>query len=161
MSTDEAITAKQASIGGRFLRFYARSTAILCWAFILFLPAYMILGDLDWRWWQIALAQIGITLLMLLLGLLMWSEASETKADTERLLRDGRDAVAEIVGLEVSDPGDGSRDVARLELRISGDDVPEFQAVYRTDHDKKMYRVGARFKAVVDPTDNLFTLRQL
>lgn len=161
MSTEETVTARQASIGGRFSRFVARCSAISCWMFILFLPGYVIFGDLGWSWWQVVLAQIGITLLALALGAWMWSEAAAEKADTERLRSVGRPAVAEILELEVTDPGDGSHDVARMTLRISGDDVPEFHAVYRVDHDKKLYRVGGRYKAVVDPSDNLFTLRPL
>lgn len=161
MSTDEVVAPRQASIGGRFSRFYARLIAVLCWGFILFLPAYAVFGDLGWRWWQVALAQVGITLVALALGALMWSEASAQRADTERLQRTGRPAVAEILDLEVIDPGDGSHDVARMTLRIRGDDVPEFEAVYRVDHDKKLFRVGAHFKAIVDPADNLFTLKQV
>ncbi|WP_344771524.1 hypothetical protein [Aeromicrobium panaciterrae] len=161
MSTDEVMTPRQASIGGRFSRFYARFTAVLCWGFILFLPAYVIFGELGWRWWQVALAQVGITLVALALGALMWSEASAQRADTERLQRVGRPAVAEVLELEVIDPGDGSHDVARMTLRIRGDDVPEFEAVYRVDHNKELYRVGAHFAAIVDPADNLFTLQQI
>ena len=55
---------------------------------------------------------------------------------------------------------DGSADVAHMQLRISGDDVPEFRARYKETHDKA-HLVGARFNAVVDPSDNLFTLRPL
>lgn len=42
-------------------------------------------------------------------------------------------------------------------LRISGEDVPPFDATYRVRH-RPEHRVGARFEAVVDPTDNLFGL---
>jgi hypothetical protein len=161
MSTGEVLNAKQASIAGRFARSYLRLSAVCCWLFILFFPAMLVFDQVDLPWWGAALSVIGLGLLMSLVGFVMWFEAGEARADTERLRRHGRDAIAEIVDLEVTDPGDGSNDVARLQLRISGDDVPEFRAVYRDDHDKNAYKIGARFKAVVDPSDNLFTLRIL
>ncbi|KAA1399822.1 hypothetical protein [Aeromicrobium ginsengisoli] len=161
MSTDEVVTAKQASIAGPFARLFFRFNAIACWLFILFWPAMLIFDQVDQPWWGVALTIVGFVLVMGLLGAWMWFEANQARDDTERLLRGGHDATAEILGLEVTDPGDGSNDVARLQLRISGKDVPEFRAVNRDDHDKKAYVVGARFKAVVDPSDNLFTLRPL
>ncbi|KRC63356.1 hypothetical protein ASE12_00435 [Aeromicrobium sp. Root236] len=160
MSTDEVVTAKQASIAGRFARTYLRVCAVACWLFILFWPARLVFGQVEQSWWLATLTILGFVVLMGLLGLVLWFEAASAAADTERLLRDGRDAVAEILDVEVTDPGDGSADVARMQLRISGDDVPEFQAVCKETHDKA-YVVGARFNAVVDPSDNLFTLRPL
>lgn len=161
MSTDEVVTPRQASIAGRFARSYLRLCAVSCWLFILFFPAMLIFDQVEMPWWGAALSVIGLGLLMGLIGFVMWFEAAEASADTERLLHDGRDAVAEILDLEVTDPGDGSHDIARLQLRISGDQVPEFHAVYRDDHDKNAHVVGARFRAVVDPSDNLFTLKPL
>ncbi|MFJ4903267.1 MULTISPECIES: hypothetical protein [unclassified Streptomyces] len=38
--------------------------------------------------------------------------------------------------------------------------TPPFEAGYPCDHEER-YRVGARFKAVVDPSDNPFTLKPL
>lgn len=161
MSTNEVVAPRQASIAGPFARSYLRFCAVCCWLYILFFPAMLLFGQIDMPWWGATLSTIGVGLLMALLGFVMWHEADEASADTERLRRDGRDATAEIINLEVTDPGDGSNDVARLQLRISGEDVPEFDAVYREDHDQKAHVVGARFKAVVDPSDNLFTLKPL
>jgi hypothetical protein len=161
VSTDELVEPRQASIAGRFARGYLRVCAVACWLFILFWPGMLVFDQVEQRWWVAALTILGFVLLMGLLGLVLWFEASSARADTERLLRDGRDAVAEILDVEVTDPGDGSADVARMQLRISGDDVPEFRAVYKETHDTKAYVVGARFNAVVDPSDNLFTLRPL
>jgi hypothetical protein len=48
-------------------------------------------------------------------------------------------------------------DTSVLSLRISGHAVPPFDATYRGRH-RPEDRVGARFEAVVDPTDNLFAL---
>ncbi len=158
MSTDEVVTAQQASIAGPFARLFFRFNAIACWLFILFWPAMLLFDQVEQPWWGAALTILGFVAVMGLLGSWMWHEANLARDDTERLLRDGRDAIAEIIDLEVTDPGDGSSDVARLQLRISGDEVPEFRAVYRDDHDKKAYVVGARLKAVVDPSDHLFTL---
>ena len=160
MSTDDVVTAKQASIAGRFARAYLRVCAVACWLFILFWPAMLVFDQVEQSWWVATLSILGFVVLMGLLGLVLWFEAGGAAADTERLLRDGRDAVAEIVDIEVIDPGDGSADVAHMQLRISGDDVPEFRAVCKETHDKT-YVVGARFNAVVDPSDNLFTLRPL
>ena len=161
MTTDEVVMPRQASIGDTFVRFYARLTAIFCWSFILFLPAMAVFGEIEWSWWQLALAQIGMTLLMGLLGMWMWTEASATKSDTERLQRAGHDAIAEVTAVEIIDPGDGSPDVARVTLQIAGSGVAPFQAVYRTDQDKSVFVVGAQLPAVVDPSDNLFTLKRV
>jgi hypothetical protein len=161
VSTDEFVTAKQASISGGFARSWLRLSAVFCWLFILLVPAMAVFGEIEWSWWQLALAQILFTVVMLVVGFWAWFEADEAAADTKRLQRDGRDAIAEIIDLDVTDPGDGSHDVARLQLKISGEDVPEFHAVHRDAHDKKTYVIGARFKAVVDPSDNLFTLAVL
>ena len=160
MGTEEAMAARQASIGGTFSQLFGRFCAISCWLGILYLPGLLLFGKIDWSWWLV-LGEIGLALLLLGLGFWAWSEASAEKADTGRLRRAGRPAVAEVLELEVIDPGDGSHDIARMTLQISGDDVPAFRAIYRVDHDTKLYRVGAHFKAVVDPTDNLFTLRAL
>jgi hypothetical protein len=158
MSVEDLAAPRQASIAGRFARSYVRLCAVSCWAYVVFWPAMLIFNKVEQSWWAAALTVIGVGLLMWLLGFVLWNHAGEARADTERLLRNGRDAIAEILDLEVTDPGDGSNDVARLQLRIAGDEVPEFRAVYRDDHDKEAYVVGARFKAVVDPSDNLFTL---
>ncbi|KQV76172.1 hypothetical protein ASC61_14830 [Aeromicrobium sp. Root344] len=160
MSTDEVLTAKQASIAGPFARLFFRFNAIACWLFILFWPAMLVFDQVEQPWWGATLTIAGFVLVMGLLGSWIWYEADQARDDTRRLRRDGRDAIAEILDLEVTDPGDGSADVARMQLRISGEDVPGFRAVYRDDHDKA-YVVGAKFNAVVDPSDNLFTLRPL
>lgn len=136
-------------------------TAVACWLFMGFFPVMLLTGQVDMPWWGAALATVGLALLMLVIGCVAWFSASEAKADTERLRRAGVPAVAEILSIEVIDPGDGSCDVSRMDLRIAGDGVPSFEAVCRMDHDKKTHRVGARFKAIVDPSDNLFTLQQL
>jgi len=161
MSTDEVVTARQASVAGRFARAYLRVCAVVCWLFILFWPAMLVLDQVEQPWWGAVLTILGFVVLMGLLGLVLWFEADGARDDTERLLRNGRDAVAEILDIEVADPGDGSADVARMQLRISGEDVPEFRAVCTETHDPKAYVVGARFHAVVDPSDNLFALRPL
>lgn len=161
MSTGNAVRARQASVSGPLWRFVARACAILCWAFIAFLPAMLYFDQVSLPWWGATLGCLGLGLFMLASGLLLWSEATAARADTDRLQRQGRSAVAEVVGLEIIDPGDGSADVAQMELDIAGDGVPAFHAVYRVDHDENLYRVGACFKAVVDPSDNLFTLRRL
>lgn len=110
----------------------------------------------DLPWW----AAVLFVIVLLPLGFAIWSDAAEHREDTERLLRAGRPAVAEVIDLELVDPGDGSADVAVLQLRISGEDVPPFEATYRGDKDPAL-RPGARLYATVDPADNLFTLRRL
>ncbi|MGW8850787.1 hypothetical protein ACWGNE_23800 [Streptomyces xiamenensis] len=152
-------TARQASIGGAGSRFGHRAAAVQCWLSALVLTGLQITGQLGLGWWH-AVITIGVSLLLLLLGLTIWSSAAEQKLDTERLLRSGRPAVAEVLGVEVNEDSEGVPNIAVLELRISGTDVPEFVASYRTDH-APHFRTGARFHAVVDPSDNLFTLRPL
>lgn len=160
MTTGEPITARQATIGGRFLRGWLQGTAVFCWLFIGFFPAMVLTGEIDMSWWGAALISAGLGLIMLLVGALVWSIAAEARHDTERLKKFGRAAVAEVLALEVSDPGDGSCDIARMELMISGEGVPSFPAICRMDYDKHAHHEGARFRALVDPSDNLFTLQQ-
>ncbi|MER5266060.1 hypothetical protein ABTZ99_28630 [Actinosynnema sp. NPDC002837] len=65
--------------------------------------------------------------------------------------------VGVVVGLEVVHQEEGP-DTSVLGLRISGDDVPPFDATYRGRH-RPDHRVGAGFDAVVDPPDDLFALK--
>lgn len=160
MTAGEQAVARQATIGGRFLRGWLRGTAVFCWLFIGFFPAMVLTGEIDMSWWGSALVSAGLGLIMLLVGALVWSIAAEARHDTERLQRAGRVAVAEVLSVEVIDPGDGSSDIARMELTISGEGVPSFPAICRMDYDKHAHREGAKFVAIVDPSDNLFTLQQ-
>lgn len=145
--------ARQASIGGFATQLAGRASGLVSWVGALVLPALSVFGTLPWAWSL-------FSPLLVLTGLLVWAEAVRTRQDTSRLRQSGRPAVAEVVAAERTDPGDGSPDVAVLTLRISGADVPSFGATYRCDHDAR-FKAGARFLAVVDPSDNLFTLRPL
>lgn len=120
----------------------------------------VLLFTTDIPWWACALIEVLLLVFILPLGFAIWFDADEHKSDTERLLRAGRPAVAEVIGLELVSPGDDSADVAVLRLRISGDDVPPFEATHRGSTDPE-HRVGALLHATVDPTDNLFTLKRL
>ncbi|MFD5895162.1 hypothetical protein [Streptomyces sp. NPDC060366] len=151
MTVDEgAESARQANIGGAVPQVVGGVIAVVCWASAPVLPALAVFGDLHWAW-------SFFSLLMVLSGSVIWSDTAEAKADTARLRQSGRPAVAEIIAAERVDPGDGSADISVLTLRISGADVPAFEAAYRCDHEDR-FRVGASFEAVVDPSDNLFTL---
>lgn len=160
MTTGEQAVARQATIGGRFLRGWLRGSALFCWLFIAVIPAMLWTGEIDMPWWGAVLTTVGVGLILLLVGALIWSIAVEARHDTERLKRAGRVAVAEVLSVEVIDPGDGSSDIARMELTISGEGVPSFPAICRMDYDKHAHREGAKFTAIVDPSDNLFTLQQ-
>ncbi|MEV8408950.1 hypothetical protein AB0R12_25115 [Streptomyces niveus] len=154
MTTDEGpATARQATIGGAFVHVGGRAIAVVCWASTPILPALAVFDGLHWAWSL-------FSPLMALSGLVIWSDAVRTKQDTARLRKSGLPAVAKIITAERVDPGDGSADVSVLTLRISGTGVPPFDATYSCDHDER-FRAGTSFKAVVDPSDNLFTLRPL
>lgn len=111
------MTAKQAPIGAHSSGPWFRLCAILAGCSF-FTSAYVILGDLDW-WWQVLLAHVGITLL-LLLGLWMWFEAGEAKVN------------AALVALEVADPGGGSGSAVVLDVRVP--DREDEHASRRTEH---------------------------
>lgn len=145
--------ARQANIGGALVHVGGRVIAAGCWAAAPVLPVLAVLGELHWAW-------SFFSLLMVLGGFAVWSEAVRTKEDTARLRKSGRPAVAKVIAAKRVDPGDGSADLSVLTLRIGGADVPPFEAAYNCDHDER-FRAGASFKAVVDPSDNLFTLRPL
>lgn len=154
MTIDEgAGTSRQATIGGALVHVGGRVLAVSCWLATPVLPALAVFDGLHWAW-------SFFSLLMILSGLAIWSEAVKTKEDTARLRKSGRPAVAQIINAKRVDPGDGSPDLSILTVRISGTDVPPFEATYHCDHDER-FRAGASFKAVVDPSDNLFTLRPL
>ena len=135
-----------------------RYCAVACWLTIA--GGTVMVFTVDMPWWAAVLIELGLLLIMLPLGFSIWSDAAEHKSDTERLLRAGRPAVAEITGVEVVTPDADSADVHVLTLRVTGDGVPEFEAKYRCDADK-VNVVGTRLWATVDPADNLFTLRRL
>lgn len=154
MTTEEGATPpRQATVGGALVHVGGRVIAVGCWLSAPVLPALAVFDGLHWAW-------SFFSPLMILSGLAIWSEAVKTKKDTARLRRSGRPAVAEIITAEQVDPGDGSADVSVLTVRITGPDVPPFEAPYSCDYDER-FRAGAHFKAVVDPSDNLFTLRPL
>ncbi len=155
MSIDGGGGARQASVDSGVGRVITRAGAVACWLCALVVPAVWYSGDFDWSWWAV-LAGIGGLLVTALVGASMWSEANRAEADTTRLRQAGRPAVAEIVGMDVVYPDDGP-ETSVLRLRISGDDIPAFDATYRCEHEPG-HRVGAHFTAVVDPSDNLFTL---
>ncbi|GAB1514999.1 hypothetical protein [Actinophytocola sp. KF-1] len=149
---------RQASIGGVWARVALRYCAVGCWLTVV--AGTVMVFTVDMPWWAGVLTELALLLIMLPLGFVIWSDAAEHKADTERLLRAGRAAVAEITDVEVVTPDGDSADVHVLTLRISGEGVPEFEARYRCDADK-VNVVGARLRATVDPADNLFTLQRL
>ncbi|MFT7837872.1 hypothetical protein Q5530_17185 [Saccharothrix sp. BKS2] len=158
MVEGEGVTARQASFGGRGARLLLRWCAVSCWL-VVPIPA-VVLFTTDVPWWAGVPIQALVLLLILPIGIALWFDADQHREDTGRLLRAGRPAVAEVVELELVDPGDGSADTAVLRLRISGDDVPPFEATYRGSADPE-FRPGALLHATVDPADNLFVLRNL
>jgi hypothetical protein len=155
MAGDDS-TARQARTYGPGWRVLIRGIAVLFAASPLALPAVAIFGELDLAWWAVALIELG-AVIMAFLGLWAWFEANRAKADLARLRHAGRPAVAEILKVEVTDPGDGTAPVATLSLRISGTDVPPFEAEYCTTAHPR-FAAGTHLDAIVDPADNLFTL---
>jgi hypothetical protein len=157
MTADDDRTARQASIGGVGARVVLRCLAVTCWLSVVGMAVTVFTAGMPW--WSDALVGLACLLIILPLGFALWFDAAEHKEDTERLLRAGLPAVAEVVELEMVDPGDGSADVAVLRLRISGAGVPPFEATYRGGDQE--FRLGARLYATVDPADNLFALGHL
>jgi hypothetical protein len=153
MTTDGNMTGRAAVFtGGSFVS--ARCVAALAWLGAL--GTLIGLVVMDAVWWEKALyGFLGIPVLMVV-GASLWSDAGEERADFARLRRSGRPAVAEVVGMETTT--DGESEWAVLTLRITGPDVPPFEGRFRCEPEPVM-RVGARLKAVVDTSDNLFTLR--
>lgn len=149
---------RQASIGGVWTRVMLRYCAVGCWLTVA--GGAVMVFTVDMPWWSAVLMVLVLLLIVLPLGFVIWSDAAEHKADTERLLREGRPAIAEIIDVEVVRPDEDSADVHVLTLRISGDDVPPFEARYRCPLEKRNV-VGVRLHATVDPADNLFTLQPL
>ncbi len=158
MTSDQGITARQASFGGVWSRVLLRWCAVSCWLAVV---GFTVMAfTVDMPVWTIVIIEATMLLIVLPLGFAIWSDAAEHKVDTERLLRNGRPAVAEVVELERTDVGDEGGEVLVLSLRISGDDVPPFEATYRGRPDRA-FRVGARLYATVVPADYLFSLGHL
>ncbi|MEV8438418.1 hypothetical protein AB0425_13660 [Actinosynnema sp. NPDC051121] len=158
MAADDAVTGRQASIGGVGSRVVLRILAVACWLSAVGVTITVFAGGMPW--WAGVLVELACLVVILPIGVALWFDATQHKEDTERLLRTGRPAVAEVVELEMVDPGDGSADVAVLRLRISGAGVPPFEATYRGRGDDE-FRPGALLHATVDPADNLFALGRL
>lgn len=159
MTSEDEPTARQAAVGGRISQFLHRVTAIMTWISVLLVPFLLVLGELKWEWWLL-LIEILVVLILVPLGFAIWDDAGQEKVDTKRLRESGRQAVAEVVAVELIDNHDDDVETAVLSLRISGDGVPLFEATYRCPKERR-FQVGARFIAIVDPSDNLFTLKQL
>ena len=73
----------------------------------------------------------------------------------ERLRRDGRPAIAEVVGSREVSLGEESG--VEATLRISGDGVPTFQVPHRGSSGA-IDRLGARFPVIVDPRDGAYLI---
>jgi hypothetical protein len=147
-------TARQASVTDRVGR-----ALMHVWGVLACLPALAVwvaafLVDQDSG--TVLVAAAVTTAFGVPLAVVLWREAAQRKLDTERLGRAGVPATAEIVSVEVV-AGDEHPDEARLRLRVSGPGVPPFEAAYRC-LDRPSLLVGAQLDAVVDPSDNLFTL---
>lgn len=85
----------------------------------------------------------------------LWSLAKTEQLDTEL-----GDQPSPRSALGLIDFHDGCAETATLSLRISGESVPPFETTYRLTNEPHL-KVGARLQVVVDPPDNLFTLRPL
>jgi hypothetical protein len=153
--TGEDGNARQAETDRAGGRLWLRVSAVVCWLCALIPLAVWYLDDLGWSWW-VLVAVVVMMPVLAAIGAEMWATANRAEADTARLRQAGRSAIAEVVAVEVVHQEEGP-DTSVLSLRISGDAVPPFDATYRGRH-RPDHRVGARFDAVVDPTDNLFAL---
>lgn len=160
VTSKDGVTAQQATIGGAGYRLGHRVAGTVCLLTAVGVAVSFLTGQVDWPWWVSVPVGIIAVVVLVVVGLAIWFSADVAVAETERLRRAGRPATAQILALRMEDPQDGNADYAVLTLRISGDGVPEFEADYRCDIQPEM-QVGARLKAVVDPADNLFTLRTL
>jgi hypothetical protein len=157
---EKAAAPRQASIGGAGSRLGHRLAAVCCWAGAVGGVLTMAFGAPSAAWWTTVLVDALLLLVLAPLGFTIWFEAGQRKLDGARLRTTGRPAVAELLKVGFEDQHDGSAELAKLRLRISGADVPAFEANYRCDREP-VYQVGVRWKATVDPADNLFTLRVL
>ena len=147
---------RQASTGGVRSRTLLRACAVLLWSAV----AFPLVFAAEMPWWVTVLVEVVVAAALVPLGILLWFDAAERKADTVRLRRAGLPAVAEITDVEHVDSGDDTGTVVVLRLRISGAGVPPFAATYRGRPDEE-YRVGGLLYATVDPAGNLFTLQRL
>lgn len=155
MILGEGGNARQAETDRAGGRLWLRVSAVFCWLCALIPLAVWYLEDFGWSWWALVAAVVMMPVVTAI-GAEMWATANRAAADTARLRQAGRPAIAEVVGAEVVHQEEGP-DTSVLSLRVSGVDVPPFEATYRSRH-RPDHRVGARFEAVVDPTDNLFAL---
>ncbi|RMI28566.1 hypothetical protein [Nocardia stercoris] len=153
MTADEGMTGRAATFTGGGV------VAARCAAIGVGVSAAGVLAGLmvsGIAWWERGLVGILCVPLLAAASLSLWSDAGEQQADFARLRASGLPAVAEVVAMTVTN--DGESDWATMTLRISGPDVPMFEGCVRC-HPEPMMRLGARLDAVVDPADNLFTLR--
>jgi len=147
--------ARQAAVTGRFGRFLLRALSVVN---ALIGPAAwtgLVFADEDV--WDVVVVATVLTVVGVPFAVHLWRDADRHAVDTERLRVAGVPATAEIVTLAVITHDDDLADEVKLGLRVSGAGVRSFEAIYRCPHDRS-FRVGLRLDAVVDPSDNLFTV---
>jgi len=148
--------ARQAAVTGRFGRFLLRALSVVnaligpaAWTGVVF-------SDEDTG--VVVVVATVLTVFGVPFAVHLWRDADRHAVDTERLRVAGVPATAEIVTLAViTHDGHDQADEVKLGLRVSGAGVRPFEAVYLCPHDRS-FRVGLRLDAVVDPSDNLFTV---
>ncbi|PSK82250.1 hypothetical protein CLV63_14320 [Murinocardiopsis flavida] len=157
MHADDVAYGRQATHEGFVSRLTKRSMAVMCWLWALFMPFTFFVGEVYMAWWAHILLVVFLMLILLPAGYGLWSDVGDAE-DITQLRRSGRPAVAEVISMHrTPGRGYGELDSVSLLLRISGDEVPVFTASYRGDQ-TAAFRVGTLLDAVVDPSDNLYTL---
>lgn len=119
-------------------------------------PAFAVLGTvLEDGWHAMAWAGVGVTAFMAPLGVFFLRGVATSRKAERRVHKVGIPATAEIVAVATASVGEATG--VELTLHVTGDGVRPFTGKVSCLADDDLH-VGTTLNALVDPTDNTFTV---
>ena len=129
---------------------------VLCVVMGLSGPGFLALGlPLDADLWACVLIAVVLSLVLVPLGVALWSDVRRTAQGMRRLHIAGVAGIAEIVSIKSTSYDDRTR--AELNLSISAPGIEPFEVVHTRDGVDDLH-VGATLGAVVDATGRWYAV---
>ena len=137
-------------------RVWRMSMYALCVVMVLSGPGFLALGLLlDADLWACVLIAVVLSLVLIPLGVAMWSDVRRMARGMRRLHLAGVFATAEILSITPTNYDDSTR--AELNLSISAPGIEPFEVVHTRDGGDDL-QVGATLGALVDPAERWYSV---